>query len=306
MQALIKRRLGAAFPWPTVNELLSLKRTQRFNIGRRLRITGALARARFYGAPLNDLLNTCPNSVELFRQCPNLFRAVIDNYVDRRLGTLARVRIIEYELRHILRFLRAAGVSSFSADQSVPLWHEPTSGWFVTLRLNTTTPHEGLWIVTLKNPDGITAYALSLAYLPEAVMIGAVQGPAGEHAMDLVRSATKALHGIRPHFFLVEVLRALCRKSGMTNLVGIDPQYQLKPSSLLKRPGAIKFDYAAFWAELGGAMGTDHKWRIPLQGARKPLEEVESKKRAMYRRRYELLDGLEKDIRLVLSVPLSL
>ncbi len=37
-------------------------------------------------------------------------------------------------------------------------------------------------------------------------------------------------------------------------------------------------------------------FRLPLDGAHKPLEEVPSKKRAMYRRRYELLESARQGI----------
>lgn len=303
MQSLSLAESSAAFPWPTVGEMLALKRTKPFNVGRRLRVFGALLHARMHGQPLDALLQTCPNAVELFRQCPNLFRAVVDSYVDSRIGTVERVRIIEHELRHILRFLKAAGVDSLSAHEAVTLWQEPSTGWRVDLGLNTATPHEGLWTLTLKAPCGSSVYTLSLAYFPDAVLVGAIQGPKGANAMGWVRAATKALHGIRPHFFLIEVVRALCRKSGMQRLVGTDCRFRLKPSGFWKRQHGVLFDYQGFWTDIGGQLGGDHRWCIPLCGVRKPLEQVESKKRAMYRRRYELLDCLERDIRLVLSVP---
>ena len=145
-------------------------------------------------------------------------------------------------------------------------------------------------------------YTLSVACFPDAVLIGAIQGPKGANAMDLVRAATKALHGIRPHFFLIEVVRALCRKSGTQRLLGTDCRFRLKPSGFWKRQRGVRFDYRGFWVDIGGHLSDGQQWLIPLTGVCKPLEQVESKKRAMYRRRYELLDCLERDIRLVLSV----
>jgi uncharacterized protein VirK/YbjX len=38
-------------------------------------------------------------------------------------------------------------------------------------------------------------------------------------------------------------------------------------------------------------------WQLPLQMARKSLEEIASKKRAEYRRRFELLDEIEASVR---------
>ncbi|MFR5627899.1 MAG: DUF535 family protein, partial [Haemophilus parainfluenzae] len=36
--------------------------------------------------------------------------------------------------------------------------------------------------------------------------------------------------------------------------------------------------------------------QLPLESTRKPLEEIASKKRSMYRKRYEMLDDLSEKI----------
>ncbi|WP_218729131.1 DUF535 family protein, partial [Enterobacter chuandaensis] len=38
-------------------------------------------------------------------------------------------------------------------------------------------------------------------------------------------------------------------------------------------------------------------WQLPLQMERKSLEEIASKKRAEYRRRFELLDEIEASVK---------
>jgi uncharacterized protein VirK/YbjX len=39
------------------------------------------------------------------------------------------------------------------------------------------------------------------------------------------------------------------------------------------------------------------RWQLPLQMERKSLEEIASKKRAEYRRRFELLDEIEASVK---------
>jgi uncharacterized protein len=58
-----------------------------------------------------------------------------------------------------------------------------------------------------------------------------------------------------------------------------------------KKKACLQADYDELWQEFGAIDLDDNFVRLqPAQ--RKPLEEIASKKRAMYRRRYEWLDQL--------------
>lgn len=152
---------------------------------------------------------------------------------------------------------------------------------------------EGLWCLNLFQLGSMTkVYSLSFAFVGDALFVGAVQGSSSQEASALIRQATKALHGLRPPFFLIEVLRALARQWNLKRIVGIDGKFQLKANSLSNDSDRVHFDYAAFWAELGGSVNLKGNWEIPLLGLRKSMDEIESKKRAMYRRRFMLLDDL--------------
>jgi len=54
--------------------------------------------------------------------------------------------------------------------------------------------------------------------------------------------------------------------------------------------------YSEFWLSLGGEEQTDGCFTLPRQMERKALEEIASKKRAEYRRRYTLLDSLKEQV----------
>ncbi len=59
---------------------------------------------------------------------------------------------------------------------------------------------------------------------------------------------------------------------------------------------------ASFWLSLGGEARADDLFTLPLQMERKALEEIASKKRAEYRRRYALLDALNTQVLLAAGV----
>ncbi|STD21288.1 protein YbjX [Enterobacter asburiae] len=55
--------------------------------------------------------------------------------------------------------------------------------------------------------------------------------------------------------------------------------------------------YDEFWASLDGKKLSAFCWQLPLKMERKSLEEIASKKRAEYRRRFELLDEIEASVK---------
>ncbi|WP_163367113.1 DUF535 family protein, partial [Escherichia coli] len=60
-----------------------------------------------------------------------------------------------------------------------------------------------------------------------------------------------------------------------------------------KKKDQLHADYDQFWLSMGAKPLDSGYFLLPARIARKPLEEVASKKRAEYRRRYQLLDELE-------------
>lgn len=59
-------------------------------------------------------------------------------------------------------------------------------------------------------------------------------------------------------------------------------------------------DYDSFWESLSGERTAEGTFRLPMLIARKTMEEIASKKRAEYRRRYDLLDSLQNQMRQIL------
>ncbi|MBW8779742.1 MAG: DUF535 family protein, partial [Burkholderiales bacterium] len=97
-----------------------------------------------------------------------------------------------------------------------------------------------------------------------------------------------------PHL-LVHALRVLAARWGVTRLRGIDPENHVKGKWNL-RDSRLRFDYRGFWAEHDGARDASGNWGLPLGTALRPLEEVPTKRRAMYRRRYAMLEALRSAV----------
>lgn len=108
--------------------------------------------------------------------------------------------------------------------------------------------------------------------------------------MGLIRQLTKGCHGLRPHSLLLEVFRMACACWGIRRIEGIDSRHQV--TRYKKKEDEFKFDYRAYWIEHGAHQGLDGNWLLPVEARCRTPDEMPGHKRAMYRKRYALLDGI--------------
>ena len=140
-------------------------------------------------------------------------------------------------------------------------------------------------------------YAATFGLLPEnQFLITSLQGPRGEHGKDRVRELTKQLHGLRPQHLTVAFLQMLAGVSGCLKIIGIAQDNQVKLRWKLKKRVAMNYD--EFWQECGAKpqASPNNNWLLPREYTRKPESEIASKKRSMYRKRYEMLDQLHQQL----------
>ena len=158
---------------------------------------------------------------------------------------------------------------------------------------------EGLLVINLFALEvRIYSLAFSFAFEEGRVIahIGAIQGVDTEGIQDDYKDLTKALHGMRPRDFLVEVFRIFCRCANVSRIYAVNDAKRQHRSSYF---GAAKsetlfMNYNHIWTERGGAQVSEDFFVLSMDTPMKSLEEIASKKRAMYRRRYELLQSIEE------------
>jgi uncharacterized protein VirK/YbjX len=121
--------------------------------------------------------------------------------------------------------------------------------------------------------------------------VGCVQG--GSAGMEGVRFATKVMFGMRPKAAIIFVLQEVARALGVTHLFGAGNSIQVHlRKHLIHLPAfhRLNFDYDTLWQELGGVATQDGWFRLPSIPIRRSTVEVKASKRAMYIRRYDMLD----------------
>lgn len=166
---------------------------------------------------------------------------------------------------------------------------------------------EGLFVINLFMLDvRIYSLAFSLAFEEGQVVshIGAIQGVDVEGIMGDYKDLTKALHGMRPRDFLVELFRIFCRCMGVTRIYAVNDAKRQHRSRYFgsAKSEDLLLNYNDVWLERGGIQDGEDFFVLSVETPMRNLDEVPSKKRAMYRRRYELLQSIEELMQMRLGV----
>jgi uncharacterized protein VirK/YbjX len=139
------------------------------------------------------------------------------------------------------------------------------------------------------------------------IFIGAVQGihkgVESELSLSIYRDLTKDFEGLRPRSFLIEVIKYIAINIGVEKIYAVGDGYRHHRHPYFGAHKALELaaNYDVIWLEHGATPSErEDFFEIPMILSRKPLDSIASKKRAMYRRRYELLDDTFKKIDSVL------
>lgn len=131
------------------------------------------------------------------------------------------------------------------------------------------------------------------------LVIGGLQGPRRNVSHDAIKLATRACHGLFPKRVLMEVVFQLAAHSSVRAIFAVGDEGHVFRALRYRLSKGRHFhaSYDKFWASLDGKKISSFCWQLPLQMERKSLEDIASKKRAEYRRRFELLDCIEAEVK---------
>ena len=129
-----------------------------------------------------------------------------------------------------------------------------------------------------------------------ALYIGAMQGPNVEHANEIIKGLTKRFFGYRTKNLILYATRAFARTIDVSKIYAVTNEgYYANNHVRLDRK--LKTSFSDFWAETGGTSCDDPRfYELPLTEYRKTLEEIKTHKRAQYRKRFAILDELDREI----------
>jgi uncharacterized protein VirK/YbjX len=240
-----------------------------------------------------DFVQNAPVWCELHRRFPDCYYPTLTYFLDRRFGLRRRFGVARADLQQAEARFGPRLALRLARGERVTLWSLSADCQLV-LGVNDVSWHEGRWTLSLRNAQGQRLYYLSFGFLPcGALLVGSVQGAPGME--EVVRELTKEAEGMRPAYLLFEALRAAAATWGVSALVGIDPLDHIKGRWNL-RGRRLRFDYRRFWGEVGATQREDGYWDTGLKPLPRELGDVPSRKRAMYRRRWAMLDAMAETL----------
>ena len=212
-----------------------------------------------------------------------------------------RVKLIQEHYAYLEQKIEPASFVALGYDTAYEIWRAPETDmtWHAYLKCESGQRKEGLLSVMM-DVDGEHLYQI-IFWIEQrdgqpTLVIGAMQGPNTENAQDFVREMTKRAHRFRTKNLILYITQAVARALGIKRILAVsNAGYYANNHVRLDRK--LKTDFGAFWEEVGGWETDDHRfYELPLVYPRKTMEEVPTRKRAVYRRRFAFLDAVDEEI----------
>lgn len=240
-------------------------------------------------------VNQSPKMIDVCNARVNFSYPLVHRFLDKRFSAKKRFSA----MRENLDFL----CNTLHYENRPPLWlasislGEVVEGFELFLNVNEYQPMEGFCALELREKqNGRLIYLLTFGKLGKALLIAAIQGPNFDGSKELVKLLTKKCYGLRPAYLMIESMKLLTRSLGFNQLLGIPHRYQNKSRWVQSKRYVV--DYDVIFSECSGTL--KEYWELPLLIETKSLEEIESKKRSMYRKRYAMLEQLLSNMQLQL------
>ena len=285
------------FHFPTFHEMFPVEKRKLKLLREWLRYR---ARRLVFAAQcraLVDVIHENPLWQPVFVQYPYRVNTLLSQYCDKHFNATQRLDAIKTNFAMAEKHFCMALCETLISQQPV-LLAQLTDELALNLTLNHIDPYEGFFAIALTDANQRTIYSASFTFLADnRLLIASIQGPKGDEAQDLVRQATKLLHGVRPMFMLVNAFKVFAETLNC-RLEGIPHKRQAKYR--WNDSAKLLFNYDEFWQENEGKLAENY-WQIPTALERRPLEEIQSKKRSMYRKRYDMFDQMTAEIQSLLT-----
>jgi len=213
----------------------------------------------------------------------------------------ARIKLIKSHYSFLEERLNQADFVDLGLEHAREIWRssETDIAWNAYLKLEPGQRKEGLLSVMMA-VDHVTLYQI-MFWIEQrdgqpTLVIGAMQGPNTENAQDFVREMTKRAHRFRTKNLILYMVQAAARALGVQRILAVS-NTGYYANNHVRRNRKLKTDFGAFWEEAGGFRTADKRfYEIPLVLPRKTMEEVPTRKRALYRRRFAFLDEVDAEI----------
>lgn len=281
------------------------RRAYRFHIAReRHRAFVFMVRGLLYGPQLRELYDFFHETEErraLYERNPFPLEQATRAFFYAGSTVRSRIDLIREHYSFLEERLKPADFVGLGLDEGREIWRsqETDMEWNAYLKFEPGQRKEGLLSVIM-DVDGIHLYQIVFWIAQKddvpTLVIGAMQGPNTEDAQEFVREMTKRAHRFRTKNLILYMTQAVARTLGVKRILAVS-NAGYYANNHVRMDRKLKTDFGAFWEEAGGWQTEDKRfYELPLTLPRKTMEEVPTRKRAVYRRRFAFLDEVDAQI----------
>lgn len=213
-----------------------------------------------------------------------------------------RVELLEQHMTFLSEHLQVQHFVDLYSEKDKMLWESSDEGDRLKLRLfyHPGQRKEGLLSIILGcNQGDLYQMIFWIAKNPQeewSLWIGAMQGPNMNDARDIIKRVTKRCHAYRTKNLILHATQEVAKALGLQHIYAVT-NYGYYAMNHIRVDRKLKTSFSDFWAEAGGKPCKDQRFfELPLSEYRKSMDEVPTRKRANYRRRYAMLDEIDADI----------
>jgi uncharacterized protein VirK/YbjX len=243
-----------------------------------------------------------PLLTRALQRFPLISGAIYWPYINHTWPMQRKLAVIDQHFRMLGGAAKIVAHATFEEVELARLENE-YSGLRLVLDKATWFLREGEIVLNLFIKDQrfySIAFTLGVEDGQPLVIVGALQGSNSETASEVYRDITHALHGMRPRDLLMVALKMFCGELGINRIWAVSSEFRQHNSPYFGggHKEKVLVSYNEVWTEHGGDSLVNGFFEIPAVVKHKDMSDIPSRKRAAYRRRFEMLDKLASDIKL--------
>ncbi len=216
-----------------------------------------------------------------------------------------RIKLVEEHLNFLTRTMNENFLRKLYGKEEILLWKMPLDENLGEMRIvifiHGGQKKEGLASIILFLSDNTAVYQIMFWIAKDSaenfsMYIGALQGPNVENSKDLIKILTKKCHAYRTKNLILYAAQAVARALNLKKIYAVTNEGYYA-NNHIRADRKLKTSFSDFWQECGGSPTNDKRFfELPLVEKRKTFEEIPTQKRAVYRRRFALLDEIDAAI----------
>lgn len=225
-------------------------------------------------------------------------------YLAKNLDHKTKLDAVRYHYNAIRSFFSATEFKNYLSEDGLQLAQiegKNSEVFSVIMTSFIILDKEGESTILVRNCTGETLAEMTFTLCnyegSSTLFIGGLQGGSRLLPHEEIQKATKSCHGIFPKRIVMEAICCFGEQLNIEQILAVsNEQHIFRSPRYDDKNKVILSDYNTFWESVGGECDSNGYYHIPLTLARKSEADIASKKRAEYRRRYQLLDSIHSQL----------